>query len=192
MAPKDEDELADMMFTATHQRHPTFIRYPRGPAKACRSRTSPSCSKSARPRSSRILPTTAGAKWRCSVSATCARIARNAAAQLVAEGYDVAVINPRFIKPLDAGTHEFFGRAADVLVTLEDHVSRAATGRRSSNCSARRPSRTPVVRIGWPDQFIEHATTPEELRAKYGLSVENTVAKGEGAICRSAGGVKAG
>src|SRR5271157_4236283 len=30
MAPKDEDELADMMFTATHQKHPAFIRYPRG------------------------------------------------------------------------------------------------------------------------------------------------------------------
>ena len=49
MAPKDEDELQDMMFTATHQNHPTFIRYPRGDgAKACPSRTSPSCSKSAR------------------------------------------------------------------------------------------------------------------------------------------------
>jgi transketolase C-terminal domain/subunit len=34
-----------------------------------------------------------------------------------------------------------------------------------------------VVRIGWPDQFIEHATTQDELRKKYGLSVENTVAK---------------
>ena len=33
------------------------------------------------------------------------------------------------------------------------------------------------MRIGWPDQFIEHATTQDELRAKYGLSVENTVAK---------------
>src|SRR5205814_1272325 len=33
MAPKDEDELVDMMFTATHQKHPTFIRYPRGPAE---------------------------------------------------------------------------------------------------------------------------------------------------------------
>ncbi|HEU0037687.1 MAG TPA: 1-deoxy-D-xylulose-5-phosphate synthase, partial [Verrucomicrobiae bacterium] len=33
MAPKDEDELADMMFTATHQQHPTFIRYPRGAAE---------------------------------------------------------------------------------------------------------------------------------------------------------------
>ncbi len=33
MAPKDEDELVDMMFTATHQHHPTFIRYPRGAAE---------------------------------------------------------------------------------------------------------------------------------------------------------------
>ena len=36
---------------------------------------------------------------------------------------------------------------------------------------------TPVIRIGWPDQFIEHATTQDELRKKYGLSVENTVSK---------------
>jgi 1-deoxy-D-xylulose-5-phosphate synthase len=36
---------------------------------------------------------------------------------------------------------------------------------------------SPVVRIGWPDQFIEHASTQDELRKKYGLSVENTVAK---------------
>ena len=33
MAPKDEDELVDMMFTATHIKHPTFIRYPRGAAE---------------------------------------------------------------------------------------------------------------------------------------------------------------
>src|SRR5438067_669101 len=33
MAPKDEDELVDMMFTATHERHATFIRYPRGAAE---------------------------------------------------------------------------------------------------------------------------------------------------------------
>jgi len=35
---------------------------------------------------------------------------------------------------------------------------------------------TPVVRIGWPDQFIEHGTVPI-LRAKHGLTVEGTVHK---------------
>jgi 1-deoxy-D-xylulose-5-phosphate synthase len=36
---------------------------------------------------------------------------------------------------------------------------------------------TPVVRIGWPDNFIEHASTQDELRKRYGLTVENIVTK---------------
>jgi len=36
---------------------------------------------------------------------------------------------------------------------------------------------TPVIQVGWPDQFIEHATSPEDLREKYGLTAENTVAR---------------
>src|SRR5258707_5756197 len=40
MAPKDEDELVDMMFTATHEPHPTFIRYPRGPGERSEEHTS--------------------------------------------------------------------------------------------------------------------------------------------------------
>jgi deoxyxylulose-5-phosphate synthase len=50
------------------------------------------------------------------------RVAEQAAVQLTAEGFDCAVINPRFTKPLDAGTTEFFARAAELVVTLEDHV----------------------------------------------------------------------
>jgi transketolase C-terminal domain/subunit len=34
-----------------------------------------------------------------------------------------------------------------------------------------------VVQIGWPDQFIEHASSVDDLRKKYGLTVENAVAK---------------
>jgi 1-deoxy-D-xylulose-5-phosphate synthase len=104
-------------------------------------------------------------------------IARKAAAQLAAEGFDVAVINPRFTKPLDAGTTEFFGRAADVIATLEDHVIMGGYGSAVLELFSEKGVTTPVVRIGWPDQFIEHATTQDELRRKYGLSVENTVAK---------------
>jgi len=36
---------------------------------------------------------------------------------------------------------------------------------------------TPVIQVAWPDQFIEHATTVDDLRKKYGLTVENTVSK---------------
>ena len=104
-------------------------------------------------------------------------IAQKAAVQLAAEGFDVAVINPRFTKPLDAGAHEFFGRAADVVATLEDHVLMGGYGSAVLELFSEKNVTTPVVRIGWPDQFIEHASTQDELRKKYGLTVENTVAK---------------
>jgi 1-deoxy-D-xylulose-5-phosphate synthase len=104
-------------------------------------------------------------------------IARKAAQQLATEGFDVAVINPRFTKPIDAGTTEFFGRAADVVVTLEDHVLMGGYGSAVLELFSEKNVTTPVVRIGWPDQFIEHASSQDELRKKYGLSVENTVAK---------------
>ncbi len=63
MAPKDEDELADMMFTATHQKHPAFIRYPRGAGEGVPVKDQPQpCWKSARRKSPAISPETAGAK----------------------------------------------------------------------------------------------------------------------------------
>ena len=86
-------------------------------------------------------------------------LGRKAAAQLAAEGYDVAIVNPRFVKPLDAGVTEFFGRAADVVVTLEDHVLMGGYGSAVLELFNEKRITTPVIQIGWPDQFIEHATT---------------------------------
>ena len=104
-------------------------------------------------------------------------IARKAAVQLIGDDYDVAVINPRFTKPIDAATHEMFGRAADVIVTLEDHALMGGYGSAVLELFGDKNITAPVVRIGWPDQFIEHATSQDELRRKYGLTVENAVAK---------------
>ena len=102
---------------------------------------------------------------------------RESAAQLAAEGFDVAVINPRVTKPIDPAVHEQFGREADLIVTLEDHVLMGGYGSAVLELFNEQAVKTPVIRIGWPDQFIEHATTQDELRKKYGLSVENTVAR---------------
>jgi 1-deoxy-D-xylulose-5-phosphate synthase len=87
------------------------------------------------------------------------------------------LINPRFVKPLDAGTTEFFARAADVLVTMEDHVLQGGYGSAVLEFLSEKRLTTPVVRIGWPDNFIEHASSVDYLREKYGLTVANTVAK---------------
>ena len=104
-------------------------------------------------------------------------MARKAAAQLAAEGCDCALINPRFTKPIDAGVTEFFGRAADVIVTLEDHVIMGGYGSIVLELFSEKRVSTPVVRIGWPDRFIEHASTVDHLRAKHGLTAENAVAQ---------------
>jgi 1-deoxy-D-xylulose-5-phosphate synthase len=104
-------------------------------------------------------------------------LGRQAARQLSGEGYDVAIVNPRFAKPLDAGATEFFGRTADVFVTLEDHAIAGGYGSAVLELFNEKRITTPVLQIGWPDQFIEHGTSVDDLRRKYGLTLDNIVAK---------------
>ncbi|MCX6912444.1 MAG: 1-deoxy-D-xylulose-5-phosphate synthase [Verrucomicrobia bacterium] len=177
MAPKDEDELVDMMFTATHERHPTFIRYPRGPAEGVPIKEQPRLIEIGKAEVIRNFSGNGGRKVALFPLGHMMSMGLKAAEELAAEGFDVAVINPRFIKPLDAGMMEFFARAADVIVTLEDHVVMGGYGSAVLELLNEKRIATPVIHIGWPDQFIEHATTVEELRNKYGLTVANTVAK---------------
>ena len=177
MAPANEDELADMMFTATTVNHPTFIRYPRGAAEGVPVKAEPALLEIGKAVVQQNFANTGGRKIALFGLGPMNAIAKQAAAQLIADGYDVAVINPRFTKPIDAAVHEQFGREAELIVTLEDHVLIGGYGSAVLELFSEQAVKTPVVRIGWPDQFIEHATTQDELRNKYGLSVANTVAQ---------------
>jgi len=177
MAPKDEDELQDMMFTATHVPHPTFIRYPRGTAEGVPIKETPKLLEVGKAEVIQNFSSNGKKKVALFGLGPMNALARKAAVELIAAGYDVAVINPRFTKPIDAGTHEFFGRAADLIVTMEDHALMGGYGSGVLEVLSEKGISTPVVRIGWPDQFIEHATTQDELRKKYGLSIENCVSK---------------
>ena len=71
---------------------------------------------------------------------------------------------------------EFFARSADAIVTLEDHVLRGGFGSAVLEELNTLGLATPVVRIGWPDQFIEHGKL-EPLRAKYGITSEAALEK---------------
>jgi len=176
MAPANE-ELADMMYTATKLNHPSFIRYPRGVAEGVPIKAEPKQLEVGTAVVNREFAGNGSPKVALFGLGPMNAIARTAATQLTAEGFDVAVINPRFTKPIDAATHETFGRAAELVITLEDHVLMGGYGSSVLELYNEKRVTTPVVRIGWPDQFIEHATTQDELRHKYGLSVENTVAQ---------------
>ena len=177
MAPANEDELADMMFTATKSNHPVFIRYPRGTAEGVPVKAEPQLLEVGKAQIIQTFANNKKQKVALFGLGPMNTIARKAAQQLSAEGYDVAVINPRFTKPLDAAAHETYGHEADLVVTLEDHVLMGGYGSAVLELFSEKHVTTPVIRIGWPDQFVEHATTQDELRKKYGLSVENTVAR---------------
>ncbi|HWX21653.1 MAG TPA: 1-deoxy-D-xylulose-5-phosphate synthase [Candidatus Binatia bacterium] len=177
MAPKDEDELVDMMFTATHQRHPTFIRYPRGPAEGVTVKDQPWLLEVGKAEIVQSFANNGGRKVALFALGNMMRLARQTAAKLADEGYDIAVISPRFVKPLDTGVHDFFGRAAEVIVTFEDHALMGGYGSAVLEFLNEKRITTPVVQVGWPDQFIEHGTNVDELRKKYGLTVENTVSR---------------
>lgn len=182
MAPKDEDELADMMFTATHQTLPVFIRYPRGPAEGVVIKEQPKILEIGKAEVLQNFSQNGGSKVAFLALGNMGRIARKAAEELTKDGFDCAMINPRFTKPLDAGTHEFFGRGADVVVTLEDHVLSGGYGSSVLELFADKQIATPVVRIGWPDQFIEHASSVDFLREKYGLTPAKVVAQIKAAL----------
>ncbi len=177
MAPANEDELADMMFTATHINSPTFIRYPRGAAEGVPVKEQPALLEVGKAQVVQNFSNNGKKKVALFGLGPMNTIARKAAAQLADEGFDCAVINPRFTKPIDPGTHQFFGNAADLIVTMEDHVMMGGYGSAVLELFSEKNVATPLIRIGWPDQFVEHASTQDELRKRYGLTVENVVAK---------------
>jgi 1-deoxy-D-xylulose-5-phosphate synthase len=166
MAPKDEDELADMMATALTLPGPSAIRYPRGVGPGT-------------PRKPEPQPIPLGKAELLQDGSDVAilglgpmtELAQQLAARLEREGYSAAVINPRFIKPLDSELIASFAGRVAAFVTFEDHVKMGGFGSAVIEALDELGSKIPVVRIGWPDHFIEHGKV-DELRAKYGLTVD--------------------
>lgn len=177
MAPKDEDELVDMMFTASHQKHPTFIRYPRGAGEGVALKEQPQLLEVGKGEVLQNFSNSRGHKVTFLALGNMQKVAKKAADALTAEGFNCAIINPRFTKPLDEELTTRFGSVSEVVVTLEDHVLIGGYGSAVLELFSEKRIQVPVVRIGWPDQFVEHATTVDHLRQKYGLTAEHTVAK---------------
>jgi len=98
-------------------------------------------------------------------------LARELGIRLECDGFSAAVINPRFVKPLDRAMLEVYARRVAAFVTFEDHVKMGGFGSAVIEALEEMGCQVPVVRIGWPDQFIEHGKI-DDLRAKYGLTVE--------------------
>jgi len=88
MAPKDEDELVDMMFTATHEKHPTFIRYPRGAGEGVPIKEQPKLLEIGKAEVLQRFGPNRGRKVAFFALGKMQRLARAAMDQLAAEGFD--------------------------------------------------------------------------------------------------------
>jgi 1-deoxy-D-xylulose-5-phosphate synthase len=166
MVPKDEDELADMMYTALLHDGPSAIRYPRG--------AGPGAKVKAQPMALAIgVAEVVQDGHEVAIFGLGAMLpeAKRLAAMLEREGFSAAVINPRFAKPIDRACVAEYGRHCGLVVTLEDHVLAGGFGSAVLETLSELELAVPVVRVGWPDQFIEQGKV-ESLREKYGLTAE--------------------
>lgn len=170
MQPKDEDEFADMLWTmANHHEGPIAIRYPRGTGTGAVPKTAPRLLEIGKAEVIRH-----GADVALFGLGNFCQVALEAADLLEKEGIRAAVVNPRWIKPLDVGTLEFFARGSKVICTLEDHAVSGGFGSAVAEYLSDTRITTPLVRVGWPDQFIEHGSVPI-LREKYGMTAKAVV-----------------
>ena len=171
MVPKDEDELADMMYTAMLHGGPSAIRYPRG--------VGPGTKLKAQPVALSIgVAEVMKDGHDIAIFGLGAMLpeAMRLAAMLEREGFSAAVINPRFAKPIDRDCVAEYGRNCGLLVTLEDHVLAGGFGSAVLETLNELELPVPVLRVGWPDAFIEHGRV-EALREKYGLTAEAALEK---------------
>ncbi len=176
MVPKDEDELADMMHTALQLDGPSAIRYPRGIGPGAAVKAFPVSLEIGR---AEVLQD--GTDVAIFGLGALLPLAWEMASHLQDRGFSVAVINPRFVKPVDRQTVEHFGRTCGLLVSFEDHVLAGGFGSVLLEALSDAGLETPLVRIGWPDHFIEHGKV-EDLRAKYGISVARAMVEAQPAL----------
>ncbi|MES2996900.1 MAG: 1-deoxy-D-xylulose-5-phosphate synthase [Verrucomicrobiota bacterium] len=172
MQPKDENEFADMLFTmAEYDDGPSAIRYPRGPIRG----TPVSETRTLLP-IGKAEVVADGTDVALIGLGTMFEMAGKTKTLLEAKGLSVALINPRFIKPLDTAVLAEYAAKCRVICTFEDHVALHGFGAAVIDHLHTIGNRTPVERIAWPDEFIEHGK-PDTLRRLHGLTAEAAVEK---------------
>ena len=158
MAASDEDECRQMLYTGFVHDGPAAIRYPRGGGTGVVPREAmtaiPIGKAEVRRRGRRVALLAFGA-----LVAPC----EEAGAAL-----DATVVNMRFVKPLDEALVLELARTHDALVTVEDNVVAGGAGAGVSELLAQHAIATPVLHLGLPDAFLEHASR-DQLLAECGL-----------------------
>jgi len=156
MAPADENECRQMLYTATTLAGPAAVRYPRG--------TGPGV-----PIVKQMTALPIGrAEVRREGRSGLALLAFGAlveSAQRIAERLDATLVNMRFVKPLDETLVLSLARRHRAIVTLEENVVAGGAGSAVGELLAAEGVLTPLLHLGIPDRFIEHGSREDCLVA---------------------------
>ena len=149
MTPSDENECRKMLSTALTIDGPSAVRYPRGsgPGAAVEPGlgTLPVGKGELRRQGKRVALLAFGAML--------------APALKAAEALDATVANMRFVKPLDAGLIAQLANSHDLLVSVEENALIGGAGAEVARALESAGLRTPLLRLGLPDRFIDHGDT---------------------------------
>jgi 1-deoxy-D-xylulose-5-phosphate synthase len=172
MVPKDENEFQHMIKTATECRMPVAFRYPRGRGMGVKRETSLQAIDIGKGEVLRegedVLILAIGSTVYPSL---------RAAENLAEAGTHAAVINSRFLKPLDANLLCDWAKRVGKVVTVEENVLQGGFGSAVLELFQERGlSSIQVKRLGIPDLFVEHGSQAL-LREKYGID-ENGIFRG--------------
>ena len=178
MAPSDENECRQMLYTAFQLNTPAAVRYPRG--------TGPGV---AIQKEMRALPVGRGEIRRSGkkIALMSKKIAILAFGSLlkpalqVAEELDATVANMRFVKPLDDALVAELARSHDLLVTVEENVIEGGAGSAVLESLQQQGLRVPVLQLGLPDRYVDHGDPALQL-ASCGLNADGILASIRGRL----------
>ncbi len=172
MSPKDENELQHMIKTAVEHPGPSAVRYPRGTGYGV-----PIDQELKTLQIGKAEVLREGSDAVIIAVGNMVHPSLEAADRMKADGLSAAVINARFIKPLDVELILRLAKKTGRVVTVEEHALMGGFGAAVLEClDAARASGIKTMRLGLPDDFIEHGTQ-KILRQKYGLDAEGIYAK---------------
>ena len=172
MAPSDEDELADMIQTGLDYQGPAFVRYPRGEGMGVTVKETPE--SLAIGVSKRIKEGLEIDIW---AIGTMLDIGNKLAAKLSEHNIHAGVVNPRFVKPLDSTAIAASAKTVKLIVSIEDNVIKGGFGSAISEFLQEENILCPIESIGWPDKFIDHASSVNDLRENEGLDLESILSR---------------
>ncbi len=161
MAPADENECRQMLYTATTLSAPSAVRYPRGTGPGA-----PICAEMS------ALPVGRAQVKREGRSglAILAFGALVEPARKIAERLDATLVNMRFVKPLDEELIIEIAARHRAIVTIEENAVMGGAGSGVGEVLVANGSLLPILHIGIPDRFVEHGTR-ESCLAEAGLDL---------------------